>query len=90
MVARRAGRLQNRGVHGVDRATMWESIDRIMDEPAGANFEIAGLITEVVLLGNIAVRTGKKLYWDGPNMTVINDPEANKYIHREYRAGWSL
>lgn len=59
-------------------------------EPAGSNFEVAGPLTEVVLLGNIAIRTGQKLYWDRPNMKVTNVPEANKYIHTEYRQGWSL
>ncbi|GAI34438.1 unnamed protein product, partial [marine sediment metagenome] len=59
-------------------------------EPAGANFEISSLITEVLLLGNISIKTGRKLYWDGPNMTVTNVPEVNQFMHREYRPGWSL
>ena len=59
-------------------------------KPACSNFNYAGPLTEVVLLGNVAVRAGKKLYWDGPNMRVTNIPEANKYLRREYRAGWTL
>lgn len=59
-------------------------------EPAGSNFDFAGTLTEVVLLGNIAIRTGKKLCWDGPNMTITNTPEANQYINPPYREGWSL
>ena len=59
-------------------------------EPAGSNFDVAGPLTEVVLLGNIAIRTGQKLLWDGPNMTVTNVPEANQYINPPYREGWSL
>lgn len=59
-------------------------------EPAGSNFDIASLVTKTVLLGNIAQRVGKRLHWDGPNMKVTNVPEANQYIHREYRKGWSL
>lgn len=59
-------------------------------KPAGANFEIAGPITEALLLGNVALRTGRKLYWDAPNMKVINVPEANEYIHTPYRSGWTL
>ena len=59
-------------------------------ERAGANFDYAGPLTETVLLGNIALRTGEKLYWDSENMRVTNVPEANNYIHREYREGWSL
>lgn len=57
---------------------------------AGSNFDIAGPLTEAVLLGNVAIRTGKKLIWDGPNMKVTNVPEANKYINPPYRQGWSL
>ncbi len=57
---------------------------------AGANFEVASLVTKTVLLGNVAQRVGKRLYWDGPNMKVTNVPEANEYIHKEYRKGWTL
>ncbi len=55
-----------------------------------ANFDYAGPLTEMVLLGNIAIRTGKKLVWDGPNMQITNAPEANQYISRQYRTGWTL
>lgn len=59
-------------------------------QKAGANFDYGGPLTEVVLLGNVAIRTGKKLDWDGPNMKVTNVPEANEYLHRPYCGGWSL
>jgi predicted dehydrogenase len=76
-------------------------------QPAGANFEFASLVTQVVLLGNIALRIDDrppqsrrrrarrpepmpKLTWDGQNMKVTNLPEANDYLHREYRKGWTL
>jgi predicted dehydrogenase len=59
--------------------------------PAGSNFvDHGGLLTEVCLLGNVALRAGKKLLWDGPNLRVTNDEAANRYLHREYRPGWSL
>ena len=65
--------------------------------PAGANFDWAGPLTESVLLGNVALHMEKQLYekgikleYDGPNMKVTNLPEANQYIRREYRKGWSL
>ena len=65
--------------------------------PAGSNFDVAGPLTEVVLLGNVALRMGQrlyeqglKLYYDGPNMEITNLPEANKYIRRDYREGWTL
>jgi predicted dehydrogenase len=57
---------------------------------ASCNFDVADLLTEVVLLGNIAIRTGKKLYWDAEQMKFTNDQDANKYIQEPYRSGWSL
>ncbi|MHC4912060.1 MAG: Gfo/Idh/MocA family protein [Planctomycetota bacterium] len=60
-------------------------------QAAGSNFDYAGPFTEVVLLGNVALRMmHKKLYYDGPNMKVINLAEANEYIQRQYRQGWTL
>ncbi len=60
-------------------------------QPAGSNFDYAGPLTEVVLLGNVALRMmHKKLRYDGPNMKFTNVPEANEYIHRQYRQGWTL
>jgi len=59
-------------------------------KPASSNFDYAGPLTEMVLLGNLAIRTGKRLEWDGPAMKVTNVPEANQYVSREYRKGWSL
>jgi len=68
------------------------------DKPAGSNFpDHAGLLAQVVLLGNLALRpalkekiTRVKLHWDGDAMKVTNLPEANQYLRREYRQGWTL
>jgi len=57
--------------------------------PAGCDFKYAGPLTESVLLGNIAIRTGKKLFWDAENMNITNDKEANKYISEPYHNGWN-
>ncbi|MBL7153359.1 MAG: Gfo/Idh/MocA family oxidoreductase [Phycisphaerae bacterium] len=59
-------------------------------KPTTANFDFAGRLTEVMLAGNIAVRAGEKIYWDGPNMVCTNVPEANRYVHCRYRKGWKL
>lgn len=69
-----------------------EFVDACRGGPApGSNFvDHAGILTETPLLGNVALRAGKKLLWDGPNMKVTNDAEANQFLHREYRQGWSL
>jgi len=59
--------------------------------PAGSDFvKHSGLLTETPLLGNIAMRFGKKLLWDGPNLRFRNDEKANQYLEREYRDGWVL
>ena len=57
---------------------------------AGSDFSFAGPLTEVVLLGNIAIRTGQKLQWDPDAMRITNVPEANDLLHYEYRKGWTL
>ena len=54
-----------------------------------SGFAHSGPFTETVLLGNLAVRTGKKINWDGPNMKP-DVPEAEQYVRRKYRKGWSL
>jgi hypothetical protein len=58
--------------------------------PAMSNFDYAATLTETILLGNVAIRAGKKLEWDGANLKVANCPEAAEYIKREYRKGWTL
>jgi predicted dehydrogenase len=58
--------------------------------PAMSNFDYAGPLTEFILLGNVAIRAQKKLEWDAENMKCIGCPEADRYIKREYRKGWTL
>jgi predicted dehydrogenase len=57
---------------------------------ACSNFEYSGLLTEAVLLGNIAIRTGRRIEWDGPNMRITNVPNANELLGRTYRDDWTL
>ena len=59
-------------------------------KPAKSNFDYAGQLTETVLLGNIALRTGEKIVWDSNNMKITNNEDANYLIHREYRKGWEI
>src|SRR6185369_15279620 len=77
----------------IDEGMKIEWIQAIKDGKPGialSNFDYAGLLTETILLGNVAMRVGKKLEWDGPNMKASNCPEADQYIKPEYRKGWSL
>ena len=59
---------------------------------ATSPFEYATPLTETMLLGLVALRAGqgRKIHYDGAAMSVTNVPEANQYLHREYRDGWSL
>src|SRR5690606_35276 len=66
-------------------------------EPAGSNFDWAGPLTETVLLGNIAIRKelrekmgSQVLKFDPDKLSFPNLPEADRFIHYEYRKGWSL
>ncbi len=56
----------------------------------GANFEFSGVVTETLLLGCIAQRTGQKLVWDRSNLKIINEASAHRYVHPECRQGWTL
>ncbi len=58
--------------------------------PTTCNFEYAGRLTEANHLGNVAYRAGKKLEWDTAAMRATNAPEAEPFLHREYRKGWTL
>jgi predicted dehydrogenase len=71
-----------------------------------SSFDDAGPLTEIVLMGNLAIRSyglrrttdndrfeyygRKKLQWDGPNMSITNFEEGNQFVKREYRSGWTL
>lgn len=54
------------------------------------HFGYSGPLTEANHLGNVAFRAGKKLEWDRDNMKFPNAPEAEKFLARSYREGWSL
>jgi len=58
--------------------------------PTTCNFEHAGWLTEANHLGNVAYRTGKKLQWNPETLHADNAPEADQFIKRTYREGWSL
>lgn len=58
--------------------------------PTTCNFDYSGALTEAALLCNVALRTGKKLDWDAKNLKAIGCPEADAFIQREYRKGWTL
>lgn len=58
--------------------------------PTTCNFEYSGRLTEANHLGSVAYRTGRKLEWDAEGLRATNAPEAEQYLRREPRSGWSL
>jgi predicted dehydrogenase len=54
------------------------------------NLEVGHHISTVAHLGNIALRSGKKILWDAANERVTNDAEANRLVSVNYREPWSL
>jgi predicted dehydrogenase len=56
----------------------------------GGSFEFSGMVTETLLLGNLAVRAGEKLNWDRANLKVLNSDAAQKLVSPERRRGWEL
>jgi predicted dehydrogenase len=67
-----------------------EAIRQNNPKIAMSNFDYAGMLTEAVLLGNVAMRCGKKLDWNGPELKATNCPDAAQYIKREYRSGFEV
>jgi predicted dehydrogenase len=56
----------------------------------GGNFEFAGMVTETLLLGNVASRLGQKINWSRSDFKVTNSDVANSYVRPERRKGWEL
>ena len=61
-------------------------------DPACSNFETASRLTEMILLGCLAIKagTGKKVEWDGDKMCCTNLPDINQYLQRTNRDGWKI
>ncbi len=57
-----------------------------------SNFGYAGRLTETMLVGIVALRSGvgKRIEWNAKTLTSPNAPEVNQYVKREYREGWKL
>lgn len=55
-----------------------------------SKFSQSGPFTEMVLLGNLAVRLNKKVEWDTETLSSPNCPEAAALVKRDYREGWAL
>jgi len=73
--------------HGMN----WVNACKGLNEPS-CPFDYAGPLTELMLLGVIALRTeyGKKFYWNDDTGQFSNSTDADQLLHREYRRGWEL
>jgi predicted dehydrogenase len=58
--------------------------------PTTCNFDYSGALTEAALLCNVALRTGQKLTWDAQNLKAVGCAEADSFLRRPYRRGWTL
>jgi len=82
-------RLGNAEGSDTDQKREW--IRAIQGGPAPmSNFDYASRMTESMLLGNLAVRMGKALEYDGNSGTITNDSKANELMRGTYRAGWEI
>ncbi|NQT13613.1 MAG: gfo/Idh/MocA family oxidoreductase, partial [Planctomycetes bacterium] len=60
-------------------------------KPAGSNFvDHAGPLAATVLMGNVAIRTQEKLYWDAEKLQFKDSEAANRLFNPPYREGWTL
>ena len=60
-------------------------------DPASSTFDYGGPLTEMALLGMIAIRVkDQRLEWDAKNLRFTNSDEANALLHIDYREGWML
>jgi predicted dehydrogenase len=58
--------------------------------PTTCHFGYSGRLTEANHLGNVAHRAGKRIEWDTQALRIRNAPEAERFLGREYRKGWTL
>ena len=76
-----------------DLAMKLEWFSMMKGGPAAySNFDIAAYLTEIILLGCVALRSGvgHRLDWDGPNMRATNAPDAARFVKRQNRKGWPV
>jgi predicted dehydrogenase len=82
-------KVNNQGDQG--QKNEWvEAIKAGKHELAFSNFDYASMLTEAILLGNVAILSGEKLTYDGATGTCVNNSKANSLIKTQYRKGWEL
>ncbi len=100
------GKMLGPTILSADRAKKFESVPKTLrrrggvyvewmeairgGEKAGCHFDWAERLTGAVLLGNIAIRVGRRIEWDAVRMRVTNVESANRFVQQPYREGWTL
>ena len=54
------------------------------------DFDYGGTVIEMMLLGLVAYRVGKKINYDGKRGRVTNSAKANELLRRDLRPGWTM
>lgn len=80
---------------GGDQRHKWEFVQTCkgLYEPGTfSGFDIAGRLTETILVGNLAMRAGEgqRIQWNAKDLVSPNVESVNQFISREYRDGWNL
>lgn len=80
---------------GGDQRHKWEFVQTCkgLYEPGTfSGFDIAGRLTETILVGNLAMRAGEgqRIEWNAKDLTSPNVESVNQFVQREYREGWEL
>lgn len=83
------GAIQTDESEVLDGGDEWVAAIREGRQSAGS-FQNVQELAEATCLGNIALRTNRRLNWDPEKMEITNVPEANALLRREYRPGWEL
>jgi len=83
------GKIDGRGMDTGGPYVEWLTAIRT-GTPALSHFGQSGPFSEVVLLGNIAIRANRRIQWDGAALKAVNAPDAAPLIRRAYRPGWEL
>ena len=68
----------------------WIQAIKTGEKPALCDFSYSGPIAEMVLLGTVSYRLGKKINWDAANLKAVGDPDADKFLKKEYPKDWSI
>ena len=86
------GFLPNKAVEKTDKNQVFmnKRMKAAQVSKPGGNFEFSGLVTETLLLGNVATRLGQKFNWDRANLKVVNSDLAQKLVRPERRTRWEL